>query len=147
MGSRHLAQGLCCEVSQRNLHSKTLWEGAPVATGKRVIVHHQTMTNKPHRHFQLGLVGGETHQTEFFTTFVSYLAASGESNASFFIPHPNPPRIPSQLANQGEEVTHHRHEPSSKLERPGCMDALQKLSKAYLEASVLGPGSQEQGQG
>lgn len=72
VGSCHVVQGLCCEVSQRSLHFRTLQEGAAVATGKRIIVHQQTMTNKPHRHFQLGLVGGETHQTEFFTTFVSY---------------------------------------------------------------------------
>lgn len=64
-------QGLCWEVRQRNLPFKTLQEDATKATGKRIIVDHQTMTNKPHRHFQLGLVGGKTHQTEFFTTFVS----------------------------------------------------------------------------
>ena len=67
-----LTQGLCCEVSQRNLDLKTLQEDATVATGKNIIMHHQTMTNKPHRPFQLGLVGGETHQAKFFTTFVSY---------------------------------------------------------------------------
>lgn len=64
-------RGLCYTVGQRNLDIKMLQEDAVVATGKSVIVHHQTMTNKPHRHFQLGLVGGDTHQTEFFTNFVS----------------------------------------------------------------------------
>lgn len=69
---RDLLQGLCYEVSQRNLHLKTLQEDAVMTTGKSIIVHHPTMTNKPHRHFQLGLVGGDTHQTDFFTAFVSY---------------------------------------------------------------------------
>lgn len=69
-------------------------EDAALATGNSIIVHHQTMTNKPHRHFQLGLVGGKTHQTEYFTTFVSCPDASGEGGASFLIPHSLPPPIP-----------------------------------------------------
>lgn len=63
-------QRLCYEVNHWNLPFKTLQEDAIKATGESIIVHHQTMTNKPHRPFQLGLVGGKTHQTEF-TTFVS----------------------------------------------------------------------------
>lgn len=63
---------------------KTLEEDAAVATHKSVIVHHQTMTNKPHRPFQLGLVGEEAHQTEFLTTLVNHRAARGGS-ASLFI--------------------------------------------------------------
>lgn len=49
-------QGLCYEVSLRNLHFKTLQEDAVTTTGKRIIVCPQTMTNK-YRHFQLGSVG------------------------------------------------------------------------------------------
>lgn len=64
-------QGLCYKVSQRNLHFKTLQEDAIMAAGKSIIVPHQTMTNTPHWHFQLGLVGGEAHQTKFITS-VSY---------------------------------------------------------------------------
>lgn len=139
-------QGLCREVSQRSLHFKTPQEGAPVAAGKRLIVHHQTMTNKPHRHFQLGLMGGETHQTEFFTTFVSYLVASGKGSASFSSPTPVPPNPIPTCKPRGRDYTH-KHEPFSKLEGPGCVEALEKLSEAYLEAQVLGPGSQDEGWG
>lgn len=88
--SLDLLQGLCCEVSERNLHFKTLQEDAVMATGKSTIEHHQTITNKPHRYFQRGLVGGDTHQTEFLTAFVSHRAASGEGSASFLIPSPSP---------------------------------------------------------
>ena len=34
-------QGLCCEVSRRNLHFKTLQEDAVVAPGKSTLGHHQ----------------------------------------------------------------------------------------------------------
>ena len=64
-------QGLHYEVSQRNLPFKALQEDATKATGKSIIVRHQTTTNKPHGHFQLGLVEGKTYQTEVFTPFVS----------------------------------------------------------------------------
>lgn len=80
-----------------------LQEDAVVATGKSVIVHHKTMTNKPRRHFQLRLVGGDTHQTEFFANFVSRVPP-GEGSASIFIPSPPDP-LPPPLSHHNLKTT------------------------------------------
>lgn len=140
MGFWDLMQGLCYEVSEKNLHFKTLQEDATMATSKNIVVHLQTMTNKPHRHFQLGLVGGESHQTEFFTTFVSYWVASGEGSASFFILHPPNPPILSQLENHREENMHTDMQPSSKLERLAACKLCRSLLSLSLRARWLSQG-------
>lgn len=84
-------QGLCYEVTQRSLLFKTLPEDAMMAPGKSIIVHHQTITIETHRYFQLGLVGGDTHQTEFFTSFVAAELPLGRAVLLFHAPPLAPP--------------------------------------------------------
>ena len=105
-----------------DLPFKTLQEDTIKAAGESIIVHHQTMTNKPHRPFQLGLVGRKTHQTEFFTTFVSYWVASREGSASIS-PHPHPPaKYYGTLKNHGEEnmLTDTHRLPQNWKDRAAC---------------------------
>lgn len=131
MGSCHLVQGLCCEVSQRSLHFKTLQEGAAVATGKRIIVYHQTMTNKPQA-FPAWISGRRDSSNRILHHLCQLLSCFWGGQCFLFLSPPQSPRIPSQLANQGEESTH----TDLSLPQSWRRQAVWKLWRSFLRLSL-----------